>query len=101
MGEDVLVLSRGFAAVSGLGAMLALTQPAVAGTELDHALRTACQADQVCVINDNRGGEVALFQRAAQEVLSEGKQLVIDGRCESACVILADIARSNTCLTPR
>jgi hypothetical protein len=49
----------------------------------------------------NHGGDLEFFQRAAQEVLREGKLLVIDGRCESACVVLADIARTNTCLTTR
>jgi hypothetical protein len=89
-------------ALTVLAGLAVLPQvPASAGTALDKALKTACRGEPVCVVTDNGGGEVALFQRAAEEVLSEGKRLVIDGRCESACVILADIARSNTCLTPR
>jgi hypothetical protein len=42
---------------------------------------------------------VELFQRAAAEVVHERKRLVIDGLCASACVILADLARTNTCIT--
>jgi hypothetical protein len=82
-------------------ALVLLPQPSLGGVALDKALRTACRAEPVCVVHHNAGGEVALFQLAAQEVMSEGKKLIIDGRCESACVILADLARANTCLTPR
>jgi hypothetical protein len=53
----------------------------------------------VCTISNNPGGDVGLFKQAAQEVLGEGKQLRIDGVCASACVVLADLARLNTCIT--
>jgi hypothetical protein len=84
-----------------LVALPLMTGAVAAGPALDKALRPACRAAAVCVINDSPGGDVAIFQSAAQEVLREGKKLVIDGRCVSACVILADLARANTCLTPR
>jgi hypothetical protein len=74
---------------------------ASAGPALDEVLRHACRSNPVCVIESNSGGDVTAFQLAAHEVLAENKRLVIDGRCESACVILADIARTRTCLTER
>ena len=83
-----------------LGAILLAPVPSEAGSALDKVLQPACR-EVTCVIQDNPGGNVVTFEAAAQEVLSEGKQLIIDGKCDSACVILADIARSNTCLTPK
>jgi hypothetical protein len=71
---------------------------AQAGQALDAALQGRCWRS-TCTIHDNPGGDIQLFQAAAQEVLSEGKYLIIDGFCASACVILADLARSNTCIT--
>jgi hypothetical protein len=71
---------------------------AQAGPALDEALQVHC-AKATCTIRNNPGGDVQLFQAAAQEVLDEGKRLVIDGFCASACVVLADIARANTCIT--
>lgn len=69
-----------------------------AGPALDAALQARCWR-VTCTIRDNPGGDIELFRQAAQEVLDEGKFLVIDGFCASACVILADLARSNVCLT--
>jgi hypothetical protein len=82
-------------------AVLLAPVPSQAGSALDEVLRPACRGEPVCVIQDNPGGDVVAFEAAAQEVLSEGKKLVIDGKCDSACVILADIARTNTCLTSK
>src|SRR5215213_8889926 len=62
--------------------------PVQAGAALDQALRARC-SKTTCTIRDNPGGDIQLFQAAAQEVLDEGKYLVIDGFCASACVILA------------
>jgi hypothetical protein len=73
---------------------------ASAGPALDEALQRNCTRT-TCTVRHNPGGEIEVFQRAARELLSEGKRLVIDGVCASACVILADIARSNTCVTAR
>jgi hypothetical protein len=95
------MLPRTSAAATFIAVMWLTPGAASAGSALDRVLHTACRTKPVCVIDYNSGGEVAAFQRAAEEVLAEGKQLVIDGRCESACVILMDIARANTCLTPR
>jgi hypothetical protein len=79
-------------------AWLADSPKVQAGPALDAALQARC-ARTTCTIRDNPGGDIQLFQQAAQEVLDEGKLLVIDGFCASACVILADLARSNTCIT--
>jgi hypothetical protein len=73
---------------------------ASAGPALDAALQSNCTRT-TCTVRHNPGGEIELFRRAAGELVSEGKRLVIDGVCASACVILADIARRNTCITPR
>ena len=75
-----------------------LSGGAKAGQALDQALRAHC-GRATCTITDNPGGDIAIFQAAAQEVLDEGKHLRIDGFCASACVVLADLARSNTCIT--
>jgi hypothetical protein len=87
--------------VGVLTAPLFAAVPTQAGPSLDRVLRPACDRDPTCIIRNNHGGEISLFQQAARELLREGKRLVIDGRCESACVILADMARPYACLTPR
>jgi hypothetical protein len=91
--------------VSGLLRLLALafagvllSNVAEAGSALDEALQGHCSRT-TCTIRDNPGGDVKIFQAAAQEVMDEGKRLVIDGFCASACVVLADLARANTCIT--
>jgi hypothetical protein len=57
---------------------------------------------QPCVVHDNPGGSVRLFEAAAEAVLSGARNLVvIDGPCASACAIFADIARERVCITDR
>jgi hypothetical protein len=82
-----------------LAALPTYPQSAHAGEALDKALQMHC-ARAACTIRDNRGGDVDLYRRAAKEVLAEGKNLIIDGYCASACVVLMDLARSRTCITP-
>jgi hypothetical protein len=77
----------------------AVASGALAGRALDEALQPNCSRT-TCVVQHNPGGDIELFKRAARELVTEGKRLVIDGVCASACVILADIARRNTCVTP-
>jgi hypothetical protein len=72
---------------------------ASAGPALDQA-EIRCVRN-VCTVRNNPGGDIEIFRRAARELLAERKRLVIDGECASACVILADIARAHTCITPR
>lgn len=59
-----------------------------------------CSGDP-CVVKNNPGGEVSAFKAAAREIKRTGRQVVIDGPCNSACAILADIARSQVCVTSR
>ncbi len=87
-------------AIGILGAWLLGPEVGQAGTSLDRALGAHC-GRTTCVIKNNPGGDVDLFQQAAHEVVWERKRLVIDGLCASACVILADMARRNTCITSR
>jgi hypothetical protein len=55
-----------------------------------------------CRIEYNRGGPVVDFQDAADVIRTSAKRrLIIDGFCGSSCMVLADRARSNTCITPR
>jgi len=71
-----------------------------AGKYLNNALGFVCQG-KICTISRNMGGYLVVFQAAAREVLREGKRLVINGECRSACAILADKARPNVCITSR
>jgi hypothetical protein len=92
---------RGFVYLLALVAVvstLLVSVEAKAGQALDQALQAHC-GRSTCTIRDNPGGDIAVFQAAAQEVLDERKHLVIDGFCASACVVLADLARANTCIT--
>ncbi len=59
-----------------------------------------CSGDP-CVVKNNPGGDVVRFKAAAREIKRTGRRVVIDGKCDSACAILADMARSNVCVTPR
>jgi len=53
-----------------------------------------------CIVRDSPGGRQVIFERAAEAVLRGERDLVIiDGRCASACVLFADIAREKVCVT--
>jgi hypothetical protein len=82
--------------------VVALVSPpsSEAGEALDAVLQTHCGGG-ICTIRDNAGGDIGAFQRAAREIVAEGKHLVIDGFCASACVVMADLARANTCITAK
>ncbi len=55
-----------------------------------------------CVVKDNPGGSIYLFQMAADSVLAGArKQVVVDGLCGSSCAFFADKARARVCVTPR
>lgn len=54
-----------------------------------------------CVIRYSEGGVIGAFMNFAFLIRSSGRRLVIDGRCISACAILADFARPNVCITKR
>lgn len=53
------------------------------------------------IITKSLGGDSMKFEDAATDVLTTGRQVVIDGVCSSACVRFAELARPNVCITPR
>lgn len=59
-----------------------------------------CSGDP-CVVRNNPGGNLVEFKAAARQIKRTGRRVVIDGQCDSACAVLADMARSNVCVTPR
>lgn len=62
----------------------------------------ALNCGEPCIVNDNPGGNVYLFQLAADQVLAGARErVVIDGLCASACAYFADKARDRVCITPR
>jgi hypothetical protein len=76
-----------------------------AGSALDSILKQgvgSCNNSRyTCTITYNPGGDLEKFQQAAEELLAEQYWLRIDGLCASGCAILADMARANTCITPK
>ncbi|TSC63807.1 MAG: hypothetical protein G01um101491_452 [Parcubacteria group bacterium Gr01-1014_91] len=52
-------------------------------------------------IVDSGGGSVWVFAYAAREILRMGRHVRIDGSCDSACALFADLARPNVCITDR
>jgi hypothetical protein len=52
-----------------------------------------------CTITQSEGGVVSHFYAAANYVRGTGMQVKIDGLCDSACVLFADLARPNVCVT--
>lgn len=55
-----------------------------------------------CVVTENLGGIVQFFAQATDAINNGArKKIVIDGFCASACVLLADLARSHVCVTGR
>lgn len=90
----------------GLMFMLCLLGHAQAEVKKDSAYYLAfgqCKAHcLVSVIQENGGGSVKMFQRAAVEAL-QGKvaRVIIDGPCWSSCAIFADQARDLVCITSK
>lgn len=76
--------------------------------------RSAAQSDEItsvlgcqgssttrCTIRYNGGGGIEDFVRAAHGILNGKRaQLVVDGECDSACIIAMDTAKARTCVTP-
>src|SRR5262249_26582814 len=55
-----------------------------------------------CTVTASNGGIITDFQRAADAIRAGARQqLVIDGYCASACMVLADRARPRACITSR
>lgn len=61
-----------------------------------------CDLDKpVCVITDHQGGLVWDAWKASRAVLAHQIIVVIDGECQSACVLFAEWARWNVRVTER
>ena len=55
-----------------------------------------------CTIRFSTGGSIADYEDAADAIMAGVRQrLVIDGLCASACMVMADRARAQTCITAR
>jgi len=70
--------------------------PTIPETQLASAL--GCTEAQNCVVKQNMGGNMTLFLDAAL-TLPKDALVRIDGKCSSACVIFADYARPQVCVT--
>ena len=69
------------------------------GPPVEGSFKRVFGEDVVDTIYDNRGGRDDYFLLAAEEVLKNGRYIKIDGECHSACVLFADKARPNVCIT--
>jgi hypothetical protein len=52
-----------------------------------------------CTVWYSPGGQVQIFQDAAQEVLASDIQVTFAGSCDSACTLFADLIRKQACIT--
>jgi len=59
------------------------------------------ECPRTCVVTHDPGGLVREFKSQAYILKGQGRRLVIDGFCASACTIGADLARPNVCITPK
>jgi hypothetical protein len=68
--------------------------------QTDNILQTLFKCTgRTCVIRENLGGIPFLYALAAHKVRKDGIRVRVDGRCSSACVIFASVARKNVCIT--
>lgn len=97
-----------------IGSFLALTILAQAAVAAPHCERSegkssasapppwsARECPISCRVHYSPGGWIEDYQKAARALKAEGRQLIIDGECISACTVAADMARPNVCITPR
>lgn len=59
-----------------------------------------CAAESVCRVHNSIGGLVSAFEETGDAISHGDHKLVIDGFCNSSCVIMADRARPHACITP-
>lgn len=84
-----------------LGASSPMAAPLTPGGA-EAIARAVGHCDDPCVIVSNKGGRVMDFEDAGDAIRNGArKRLIIDGYCASSCMVLADRARPNTCITPR
>lgn len=84
-----------------LALLLTLTATVAQATVAQRVLeivKVPCRG-QECRITLNPGGNIELFELAADALREAKKFLVIDGHCLSSCTLLAEKARPNVCVT--
>jgi hypothetical protein len=92
---------RGFFSLIGLAVVLTLGIAILVLVDIDE-IDLALNCGEPCIIRDNPGGSVYLFQLAADRVLGGArKQIIIDGECASACAFFAEKARPRVCVTKK
>jgi hypothetical protein len=52
-----------------------------------------------CVVWYSRGGQVKIFQDAAEEAIASDIHMTFSGSCDSACTLFADLLRPRSCIT--
>ena len=88
-------------AILAAGLALAVGLLPVVGAKADAVSDALGCTGDPCVVRNSLGGELGSFKAAAREIKRTGRRVVIDGPCASACAIMADMARSNVCVTSR
>lgn len=54
------------------------------------------------VIRDDNGGFIPVYDRRFKALARKGEQVIIDGKCKSACtLLLAHVPIERICVTPR
>jgi hypothetical protein len=61
----------------------------------------AIECSNPCIIEDDGGGIIDLYQAQARQMAAGHTSVIVDGPCMSACTIFIDIDRNNVCLTDR
>ncbi|HEY5081368.1 MAG TPA: hypothetical protein VII91_05505 [Bauldia sp.] len=52
-----------------------------------------------CVVWYSRGGQVKIFEDAADEAMASDIHMTFAGSCDSACTLFADLLRAHSCIT--
>jgi len=74
------------------------SQPHITNPDIINLSAESC--GNPCVIHRSNGGFVSNFIQEGLRILEEDRLLIINGRCASACTILADMLRpNNVCVT--
>lgn len=73
--------------------------PALASLNPERELFGEDGCGEPCVISYNPGGSSIVFMMMAHQFHLQDRLLVIDGKCYSACAIMADFARPHVCVT--
>jgi hypothetical protein len=52
-----------------------------------------------CVVWYSRGGQVKIFEEAADEAITSDIRIIFSGSCDSACTLFADLLHTRSCIT--